>query len=68
MTREDYLKMEKEAQEKFKKMTPEEKEAFLAARKRHKRKARVEMLGYDKHPDEKKEDVVRKQQEDRGGN
>lgn len=59
MTREEYLKLEKEAQEKFEKMTPEEKELFLAARKRHQRKVRVEMQGYDEHPDEKKEDVFK---------
>ncbi|CAA0175380.1 hypothetical protein ACE1MK_08725 [Tenacibaculum maritimum] len=64
MTREEYLKLEKEAQEKFEKMTPEEKESFLAARKRHQRKVRVEMLGYDKHPDEKKEDVFKDDKKD----
>lgn len=44
MTREEYLKMEKEAQEKFEKMTPDEKEAFLAAKRRHSRKVRDEII------------------------
>lgn len=49
----------KESEEREKNMTPEEKEALQKARKRHARKVRVEMQGYDKHPDEKKEDVFK---------
>ena len=44
MTREEYLKMEKEAQEQFEKMSSDEKEAFLAAQKRHARKVSDEII------------------------
>ncbi|MGX1927885.1 hypothetical protein [Flagellimonas sp. 2504JD4-2] len=45
-------------------MSTEEKEGLQKARKRHQRKVRVEMLGYDKHPDEKKEDVFKDEKKD----
>jgi len=40
-------------------MSPEEKERLQKTRKRHQRKVRFEMLGYDKHPDEKNEGVFK---------
>jgi len=52
-------KLREEAKERNDKMSPEEKEALQKARKRHSRKARIENLGYYKHPDEKKEDVFK---------
>lgn len=33
-------------------MTEDEKKALQKARRRHARKARIEIMGYDKHPDE----------------
>ncbi len=49
----------RESEEREKNMTPEEKEALQKARRRHARKVRIEMQGYDKHPDEKIEDVFK---------
>ncbi len=57
-------KMFEESDERVKNMTPEEREALQQARKRHARKVRVEMQGYDKHPDEKKEDVFKDDKND----
>lgn len=48
-----------ESDKRVKNMTPEETEALQKARKRHARKVRVEIQGYDKHPDEQKEDVFK---------
>lgn len=56
---EEMDRLMKESEEREKNMSPEEKEKLKKARKRHQRKVRVEMLGYDKHPDEKKEDVFK---------
>lgn len=56
---EEMDRLRKEAKERYDKMSPEEKEALQKARKRHSRKARIESLGYYKHPDEKKEDVFK---------
>jgi len=57
-------KLFEESDERVKNMSPEEKEGLQKARKRHQRKVRVEILGYDKHPDEKKEDVFKDKKED----
>ena len=61
---EEMDKLRQEAKKRYDKMTPEEKEGLQKARKRHQRKVRVEMLGYDKHPDEKKEDVFKDDKKD----
>lgn len=44
MNRDEYLKRSKEAEERFKKMSPEEQEALLAAQRRHFRKVRDEII------------------------
>ena len=56
---ENFLKMYNEAREKFDKMSPEEQAILLEKQKRHARKVRIEMQGYDQHPDETKEEVLK---------
>ena len=50
---EEINRLMRESDERVRNMTIDEREALQKARKRHARRARVEMQGYDKHPDEK---------------
>lgn len=53
-------KLRKEARVEFDKMSPEEQAILLERQKRHARKVRIEMQGFDQHPEETKEDVFGK--------
>ena len=54
----------KESDERIAKMSPKERKELEEASRRHERKARIEMQGYYEHPDEKKEDVFKDENEE----
>ncbi len=58
-------RLRKEAREKFDKMSPEEQAILLERQKRHARKVRIEMQGFDQHPNETKEDVFGKKKNEK---
>jgi hypothetical protein len=53
-----------ESDERISKLTPEQLEGLKASQKRHARKVRIEIQGYDQHPNETKEEVFGKKPKD----